>query len=57
MRSGAITPQTKDEEKFREDAGLEAMTPEALEAWKKDGGVRRPVTLKSQTQNEAEVKE
>lgn len=45
VRSGSITPQTDDEVAFRERFGYPPMSPEAIEQWKKDRGVRRPITL------------
>jgi lambda family phage portal protein len=53
VRAGMITAQKTDEENFREKAGLPEMSPEAEDAWKEDGGIRRPVTLQSQTAFEA----
>lgn len=46
VRSGAITPQIEDEERFRDELGLPGMSSEAKRAWLEDNGVRRPVTLK-----------
>ena len=46
VRSGAITPTPEDEKFLRGLAELPEMTTEAEDAWKKDGGVRRPITLK-----------
>lgn len=48
VRAGAITPQMPDEEKLRQELSLPPLSKEAKEAWEKDGGVRRPVTLQSQ---------
>lgn len=48
VRSGAITPQTVDEDSFRKEADLPVMGQEVKDAWELDGGVRRPITLKSQ---------
>lgn len=53
VRAGMITAQKTDEENFREKAGLPQMSPEAEDAWKEDGGIRRPITLQSQTAFEA----
>jgi lambda family phage portal protein len=53
VRAGMITAQKTDEENFREKAGLPEMSPEAEDAWKEDGGIRRPITLQSQTAFEA----
>lgn len=41
--SGFITPTMEDEAQLREDLGLPPMSPDAIAAWKKDGGVRKPV--------------
>ena len=57
VRSGMITAQKKDEENFREKAGLPDMSPEAEDAWSEDGGIRRPVTLQSQSAFEATQEE
>ena len=53
VRAGMVTPQRNDEETFREKAGLPAMTAEAEAAWEEDGGIRRPITLQSQSAFEA----
>jgi hypothetical protein len=45
VRAGAITPTAEDEKFFRAQTGLPLLTSEAKEAWKEDGGVRRPITL------------
>ena len=57
VRAGMITAQKTDEENFREKAGLPKMSPEAEDAWKEDGGIRRPITLQSQTAFEAAQEE
>ena len=49
VRAGSITPQTVDEDSFREDADLPVMGKDAIAAWEKDKGVRRPITLQSQS--------
>jgi hypothetical protein len=54
VRSGALTPQTIDEQRFRKEAGLPAMSKEVTEAWNDDGGVRRPITLQTPAQEEIE---
>lgn len=54
VRGGAITPQKADEEHFRSLAGLPEVSEDIDDAWEKDGGTRRPVTLKSGTAFEAE---
>ena len=53
VRSGMVTAQKKDEQDFRVKAGLSKMSGEAEDAWKQDGGIRRPVTLQSQSAFEA----
>lgn len=45
VRAGAITPQTDDENHFRQKLNLPSMSPSAVDAWQKDKGVRRPITL------------
>ncbi len=45
VRAGAITPSDADEEAFRAEVGLPAMTPAVRGAWKEDQGYRRPITL------------
>lgn len=45
VRAGTITPQTEDEESFRQRMGLPAMSDAARDAWEKDKGSRRPITL------------
>ncbi len=57
VRSGAITPTPEDEKFLRELAELPDMTQAAEDAWKKDGGVRRPVTLKVDKPNEGAASE
>ena len=47
VRAGSITPQTIDEEKFREESGLPPMSQAARSNWDESDGVRRPTTLKS----------
>lgn len=47
VRAGVITPQTDDENQFRESMGLPPLSAEATKAWQTDGGVRRPITLVS----------
>lgn len=54
VRSGGVTPQTEDEVYFRQQLQISEMSPEAIEAWEKDKGIRRPVTLKSQAALEEE---
>lgn len=55
VRAGAITSQTSDEEFFRRLIGVPEMSSEAIEAWMDDKGVRRPVTLKSKTETDANI--
>lgn len=45
VRAGTITPQTNDEDQYRQALGLPPMTEEAKAAWKEDKGIRRPITL------------
>lgn len=45
VRAGVITPQTDDENAFREKLALPAMSDDTQAAWKKDEGTRRPITL------------
>lgn len=47
VRAGALTPQQDDEEAFRKEAELPAMSEDAKSAWEEDNGVRRPITLAS----------
>jgi len=44
-RAGLLTPTQKDEERIRYEFNLPPMSPEAVKAWKEDGGARRPITL------------
>lgn len=48
VRAGALTPQMPDEEKLRQEISMPPLGKEAKDAWEKDGGVRRPITLQSQ---------
>ncbi len=50
VRSGAITPQMSDEAYFRKTAGLPEASAEVAAAWRRDGNVRRPVTLRDADQ-------
>lgn len=45
VRAGVITPQTDDENQFRSELALPPMSGDAIEAWEKDKGVRRPITI------------
>lgn len=51
VRAGNITPQTADEEHFRERFALPGMSEEAKALWSKSGGVKRPITLKYDDEN------
>lgn len=53
VRGGTITPQQDDENHFRNLLGLPTATEPVEKAWEKDGGARRPITLKSQDAFEA----
>jgi len=53
VRSGTLTPQVDDENHFRDRLGLPAVSAPVAEAWDKDGGTRRPVTLASGKEAEA----
>lgn len=54
VRAGALTPQTADEQRFRKEAGLPAMSTEVNSAWTDDGGIRRPITLQTPAQEAIE---
>ena len=54
VRGGSITPQELDEEYFRKSLDLPNANEAVKNAWNKDGGARRPVTLKSQDAFEEE---
>lgn len=45
VRAGVITPTEDDEDYFRTEAGLPAMSQAVKESWQKDQGTRRPITL------------
>lgn len=45
VRAGSLTPTITDENHFRAKAGLPPVTAEIRDQWKRDGGVRRPITL------------
>lgn len=45
VRAGAITPCALDEEAFRQEAKLPSMNGPVQQAWREDGGFRRPITL------------
>lgn len=55
IRSGAITAQAVDEEFFRGLIGVPEMSQDVRAAWDDDDGVRRPVTLKSKTETDANI--
>jgi hypothetical protein len=55
VRAGSLTPQKSDEEAFRREAGLPVIGPEVAGAWEFDGGYRRPITLRSGSESEAEI--
>ena len=55
FRAGAVTAQTEDEVKFRELLGLGEMSAEVKEAWEKGNGIRRPITLKDQSEIDATI--
>lgn len=55
VRAGAIMPQEQDENAFRGELGVPAYGEEVRQAWADDDGVRRPVTLKSKTEKDAEI--
>jgi hypothetical protein len=55
VRSGSVTPQIQDEEHFRNLMGWPEISPEAMEAWADDEGVRRPITLSSKREQDAQI--
>jgi hypothetical protein len=55
VRAGSITPQQSDEAAFRSEAGLPEMTEQVITAWQEDGGYRRPITLKSGSESQADI--
>lgn len=57
VRSGAITPQFSDEAYFRKTADLPDASTEVADAWRRDGNVRRPVTLKDEDGGAAATQE
>lgn len=57
VRAGSITPQSSDEESFRDEAGLPPTSEAVKEAWVKDGGYRRPITLQSGAESTAEIED
>ncbi len=57
VRAGAVTPQIEDEQAMRAKYGLPPMSPEAVELWKSQNGVRQPLTLKAAAEQPKEVEE
>lgn len=57
VRAGSITPQRSDEAAFRSEAGLPDMAAEVLQAWTEDGGYRRPITLRSGSESQADIEQ
>lgn len=55
VRSGRVTPQIDDEEQARSELGLPPLSPESRELWKEQGGYRRPITLRDELDEPAEV--
>lgn len=45
VRAGAITPNTEDENFFRQKLNLPSASSDVMKAWEKDEGTRRPITL------------
>lgn len=45
VRAGTITPTDQDEQYFRSLAAFPEMSEAVIDAWKEDGGFRRPITL------------
>ena len=56
VRAGAITAQISDEAFFRTLAGLPEMSQEVVNTWTEEG-VRRPITLKSTEERQAELEQ
>lgn len=57
VRAGSITPQISDEDEMRKEAGLPPLSEAARKAWEEDGGYRRPITLQSGKESEAQIDE
>lgn len=57
VRAGSITPQTEDETSFRAEAGLPPISEAVIGAWSDDGGYRRPITLQSGKEAQADISE
>lgn len=53
VRSGLVTPQEDDEAATREELGMPPMSAAVRDAWKQEGGVRRPITLAKADENPA----
>lgn len=45
VRASVITPNIEDEEVVRRKAGLPPMNENVKEAWRMEGGIRRPITV------------
>jgi hypothetical protein len=54
VRSGAITAQKSDEQFFRNISGFPETSKEVNDVWENEG-VRRPITLKSTEERQAEL--
>jgi hypothetical protein len=54
VRAGAITSTEEDEAFFRQRLGISPINEHVLEAWQEDGGYRRPITLKTSEDSEAQ---
>ncbi len=52
VRAGAITPQFDDEKALRAKLGLPAPGADVSRTWAEDGGVRRPITLQPNADDE-----
>lgn len=48
VRAGAITPQRSDEDQFRQELDLPGVSPEVAARWNEQGGVRSPLTIKTE---------
>lgn len=55
VRAGVITPVLEDETMMRAMAGLPGVNTQITDAWTKDGGVRKPITLKGETEVQADL--
>lgn len=55
VRAGTITPQAEDEKAFREESGLPPVGNAVEGAWTEDGGYRRPITLQSGKESQADI--